>query len=176
MCEELSAVEALNFLQTEVSLVVDHSDVDEAESFRSLLSYLLARKPSTTSHSRAPSSASRPAESIIDAPPRKRTRPNTPVGSWTNTLDEGEIMRNFALSTSPVTVAEPRDCIHSTSAHALRAEEDFEELKMRDGVTAALSGKKFAQRTEVFEVLLKFIAEEHKQPSKSLLDIIDRDL
>ena len=85
-------------------------------------------------------------------------------------------MRNFALSTSPVTVAEPRDCIHSTSAHALRAEEDFEELKMRDGVTAALSGKKFAQRTEVFEVLLKFIAEEHKQPSKSLLDIIDRDL
>ena len=56
MCEELSAAEALNSLQIGVSLVVDHGDVDEAESFRSLLSYFLARKPSRTSHSRAPSS------------------------------------------------------------------------------------------------------------------------
>ena len=41
MCEEQPAVRALNFLQTEVSSVVDHSSTDEAALFRSLLTHLL---------------------------------------------------------------------------------------------------------------------------------------
>lgn len=42
MCEDVPALKALNFLQTEVSSVVDHSDAKEAEVFRSLLTHLLA--------------------------------------------------------------------------------------------------------------------------------------
>lgn len=50
MCEEQPAVKALSFLQTEVYSVVDHGSMDEAASFRSLLTHLLN-----------PTSRSRPA-------------------------------------------------------------------------------------------------------------------
>jgi muskelin len=42
MCGEGSPVKALQFLQTQVSSVVDHGDAEEAETFRSLLTHLLA--------------------------------------------------------------------------------------------------------------------------------------
>jgi len=38
-----------------------------------------------------------------------------------------------------------------------------------------LSGTRFTQRTEVFEGLLKFVSDEEKQPSESLLDIVEKD-
>ncbi|EAU90900.2 Mei4-dependent protein 6 [Coprinopsis cinerea okayama7 len=42
MCEETTPVRALQFLQTQVSHVVDHKNPDESETFRGLLTYLLA--------------------------------------------------------------------------------------------------------------------------------------
>ena len=45
MCEEQPAVKALSFLQTEVYSVVDHSSIDEAALFRSLLTHLLNPTP-----------------------------------------------------------------------------------------------------------------------------------
>lgn len=43
MCEneDVSQVEALKFLQTEVSTAVDHSNESEAEAFRELLAFLI---------------------------------------------------------------------------------------------------------------------------------------
>jgi hypothetical protein len=173
MCEESSPVKALNFLQTDVSCVVNHNNTDEAESFRSLLSYLLAPLPPMPSHSRTSSMSSRTSKPGT-SPPRKRTRSNTPVGSWTNTLDVDEIMSDRAPSTPPPAAKAERKSLHLINAHMLQAEEDAEELKIRDGMTGAVSGARFAQRNEVFEELLKFIAEENKQPSGNLLDIVDR--
>ena len=57
MCEEQPAVRALSFLQTEVSSVVDHSCLDEAALFRSLLTHLL--NPAVRPHSTTPSSGVR---------------------------------------------------------------------------------------------------------------------
>ena len=46
MCEDGSTIEALQYLQSEISALVDHQDEDEISVFRSLLSLLLSR-PST---------------------------------------------------------------------------------------------------------------------------------
>ena len=181
MCEEMSPVTTLNFLQTEVAAVVDHTNHEEAESFRALLSYLLAPPATapTPSHSRTSSSASWSGKSghTADAPPRKkRTRPNTPVGTWTNKIDKDEIMADFTRSISTLVSAAERPVhANSVNAHVLRAEEDVEELKARDDVSSPVSGSRYAQRMEVFENLLRFISEENKQPSGNLLDMIIRD-
>jgi len=179
MCEEMPAVTTLNFLQTEVSAMVDHTNPEEAESFRALLSYLLVSPVTTPSHSRTSSSASRSGKPghVIDAPPRKkRTRPNTPVGSWTNKLDKDEIMGDLTRSVSSlVSVAERPIRANSVNAYVLRAEEDVEELKTRDDVATPVSGARYAQRMEVFECLLKYISDENKQPSGKLVDMVDRD-
>ena len=179
MCEEMSPVTTLNFLQTEVAAVVDHTNHEEAESFRALLSYLLAQPPTAPSHSRTSSSASWSGKSAhtADAPPRKkRTRPNTPIGMWTSKIDKDEIMADFTRSISTrVSAAEQPVHANSVNAHVLRAEEDVEELKARDDVSSPVSGSRYAQRMEVFENLLRFISEENKQPSGDLLDMVNRD-
>ena len=47
MCEDGASVDALAFLQKDVSAVVNHDDPEEANAFHSLLSYLLAGPPIT---------------------------------------------------------------------------------------------------------------------------------
>jgi hypothetical protein len=166
MCEELSPVKALNFLQTEVSSVVDHSDPAETEMFRSLLTHLLSPPPPSS-----PLPHPKTAIPVTDAddypPPRKRSRPNTPDESWTNILEDEEVTTDEQESVGPV---------RSIKAHTLKAVEDPEELKLRNEAgPGVLSAARFTQRNEVFESLLKFVAEEEKQPAGSLLDMVDGD-
>jgi len=78
----------------------------------------------------------------------------------------------MAEFTSPM---ENRSPVLSVSAQSLRAEEDPEEAKSRNDETKATSGEWFEQRTEVFEVLLEYIADKDKQPSEDLLDLVDLD-
>ena len=40
---------------------------------------------------------------------------------------------------------------------------------------SSLTGARYSQRTEVFEGILDFITDGEKQPSESLLDLIERD-
>jgi hypothetical protein len=40
---------------------------------------------------------------------------------------------------------------------------------------STLMGARYSQRTEVFEGILNFINDEEKQPSESLLDLVERD-
>lgn len=49
MCEDLPALTALHYLQKDVADVVDHANAEEADSFRSLLSHLLASPKSRMS-------------------------------------------------------------------------------------------------------------------------------
>ncbi|KAL4078206.1 Muskelin N-terminus-domain-containing protein [Scleroderma yunnanense] len=115
MCEDLPPLTALHYLQRDVADVVDHTNSEEADAFRSLLAHLLAITPSKL---RSPSvdrgGAGSPDQgyeyisewdretyredkrdnypSLDDVPPKKRTRSSSPSeeeGVWTNTI-EGE--------------------------------------------------------------------------------------
>ncbi|EIN11776.1 hypothetical protein PUNSTDRAFT_99027 [Punctularia strigosozonata HHB-11173 SS5] len=66
MCQYATPVKALQFLQTQVSSVVDHGNAEEAESFRSLLSHLLAAPPSPPSPPRSTAGRKRSRDDTID--------------------------------------------------------------------------------------------------------------
>lgn len=169
MCEEVAPVKALNFLQAEVSSVVDHNDPEETEVFRSLLTHLLAPAPTTfTPTSPIPSLD---ADTVDSSPPRKRSRPNTPEEKWTDHLDDDDITPG-----TPKQAAMNADrAAQSVSAHALRAVEDPLERRVDSSSAESLSAARFTQRNEVFENLLEFISENDKQASGSLLDLVDVD-
>lgn len=155
MCEDTHAVKALGFLQNEVSSVVDHHDPKETEIFRSLLTHLLAPGPLS------PSSPEETQPIGDDSPPRKRSRPNTPEEKWTNVLHTEEIPPAL-----------------SVSADTLRSLADPMEHRLDDDMTPSkpLTQERFKQRNEVFESLLEFISDDAKQPSESLLDLVDHEM
>lgn len=162
MCEEEAPVKALNFLQSEVSSVVDHNSPREAEMFRSLLTHLLAPRP--TSSSLEPTAI--PTHDAM--PSRKRSQSNFPdEGTWTDKLDDD-------YSTPSPTSVELAP-VRTVSARSLRAAEDPIEHTNRGDATGELSEARFSERSEVFEGLLEFVPEDVKQPSESLLDFIDGD-
>lgn len=155
MCEEMPAVKALNFLQTEVSSVVDHSDPEEAECFRALLTHLLNPAPLS------PPVKEPVPPKIGSSPPKKRSRPSTPGGNWTDKLEDDEA--DYAHLTG------------SVSAHVLKSCEDPLERELRASDPQKLDEARFSQRNAVFESLLRFISEKDKQPCGSLLDMVDGD-
>lgn len=173
MCEELPPVKALSFLQNEVSSTVDHNDAEESAVFRSLLSHLLmpsitptpapSRHPSTNGASGGRESDSEDR----DTRPKKRSRQSTPEEAWTSKLDEGEVVTEGASSSE----SESSSLLASSSL--LTFEEDPEEREMRASGAASLSAERFQQRSEVFESLLEFVGQDAKQPSGSLLDMMN---
>jgi hypothetical protein len=189
MCEEMPPVKALNFLQTEVSAVVDHTDAEEAEDFRSLLTYLLIPSGSSTPAIRTKEPAS--DEEHVDSPPRKRSRSNTPdrshdhdrpdhEGMWTDKLHEEEEDEHAHSHSMRAVSAFALKGIEDPLERIIRWEgsRDSEDTREQDGGGGGggkLSGARFSQRNAVFESLLEFVAESEKQPVGSLLDIIDGD-
>ncbi|KAF5385812.1 hypothetical protein D9615_002604 [Tricholomella constricta] len=170
MCEDAAPIKALNFLQTEVSAVVDHSDPAETEVFRALLTHLLSPPAPLASPPPLPSSPYSHADvkslpSKDGSPPRKRSRSDTPDidGKWTDRLNE----------------CGGAHSMHTVDPHALREMEDPLERDMRDGAgpraPRKLTGMRFSQRNDVFEGLLEFVSEGQKQPQGSLLDLIGVD-
>ena len=187
MCEEAPPVKALNFLQNEVSGMVDHKNTEETEIFRSLLTHLLAPAPvpplttekmafaskSSHHHRHSPSDSSNSSNSTTttslehedsregSSRPRKRSRAD-PEGSegdvWTNEIAEDD--SQGLGSTRLQDMVDPLEAI----------------IRGGDGGDSArpLTGARYSQRTEVFEHLLKFIADGEKQPSDSLLDLVGR--
>jgi hypothetical protein len=168
MCEEAPAVKALNFLQNDVSMTVDHDNPEETSVFRSLLSHLLMpSKPPTPTISRR-SSNHGTAElgdsdsEDADAPPKKRSRQSTPEEAWTNKLDEDELTIQSVSSDQSV----------QSNRRIVSIKEDPEERSVR-GEESSLSAERFQQRTEVFESLMEFIGEDAKQPPGNLLDMVN---
>jgi muskelin len=195
MCEEMLPVKALNFLQTEVSAVVDHSDAEEAEAFRSLLTYLLTPSASSTSaRTKEPASE----KEHIDSPPRKRSRPNTPdddrdhdydydrdhdrhdhEDTWTDKLgdeDEDEHAHSHSMrAVSAFSLKGIEDPIERVVRRERSRESEDAGKRERGSNGGRLSGTRFSQRNEVFESMLEFVTDNEKQPGGSLLDIIDGD-
>jgi hypothetical protein len=177
MCEESTPSEALRFLKSQVSPVVNHNDQKETEDYRSLTTFLLAPKPSpppvipsllptSASTSNNPSPLSdRSSESIKDDW-ITGSRGSTPSdGTWSSEMvevsdDDTELINR---------ISHPR-----LSADLLRSIEDPME-KREGGKGKAMSAERYAQRTEVFECLLDFVSEWDKEPSGSLLDFVTRN-
>lgn len=142
-------MKALAFLQTEVSSVVDHSNAEEAEAFRNLLSHLLSMPPGG-------SSSMTPAEDLGE--------------------DRDTPMRSSAGTPLPYQdeeIAEATKAGQQSTETAVTYEEDLVEAAMNVGCRP--SPTRFRQRTQVFERLLTFVDADAKQPDKSLLDLINTD-
>ncbi|KAF8907826.1 Muskelin N-terminus-domain-containing protein [Gymnopilus junonius] len=216
MCEDGPPVKALTFLQTQVSSVVDHSNVQETETFRALLTHLLVPPPP------APTSGSRPSSSRTSSSsysssslglgsagspikredtregstrPRKRSRGETESigsferesgsdrgsGEWTNELLSDNIVADDAtvyLSGGVQRLREMRDPLEDVivkggAGASSTSGDDVQQEPGRDN--DKLTGARYAQRTEVFEGILKFVVDNEKQPEESLLDLVEGD-
>ena len=190
MCEEAPPVRALNFLQNEVSSVVDHKSTEETEMFRSLLTHLLAPAPvppekmismSSYHHrhsfSHSDSSNSTTTTTSLEhedtressSRPKKRSRADPEEGSesgdWTNEIAEDD-PQGFSGGGSTQRFQDMVDPLE-----AMISGEDDAYTDPR----SQLTGARYSQRTEVFEHLLKFITDSEKQPSDSLLDLVGGD-
>ncbi|KII92653.1 hypothetical protein PLICRDRAFT_480070 [Plicaturopsis crispa FD-325 SS-3] len=87
------------------------------------------------------------------------SRSDTPESSWTNKLgDDNENMDDG-----------------TTDSDFLMSQEDPEERNLRGEGAVPLNVDRFQQRTEVFETLLRFVDESAKEPSGSLLDLVERN-
>jgi len=176
MCEEEPAVQALGFLQNEVSSVVNHSNPKEAEIFRSLLTHLVMASPLD--------SLPTPDD---EAPPRKKSRPNTPEAESASANGVTINGANGSMNGSTAIKAFLRPGINlGVDKEKLQSTVDPMEHDLALGSTSGLSDhlsgyhkplsqKRFEQRNEVFESLLEFIAEEAKQPDEGLVDLMDFD-
>jgi hypothetical protein len=125
--------------------MVDHKSATESETFRGLLTYMLAgRGPSGVVHADAVSSPHRI--------PQKRSRQEL--------LDDTSLSNPVKTASIGVT--------SSSSAEDLRAGgRDSAEGRHR------LSQERFRQRTEVFESLLTFFPPDAREPSANLVDMIN---
>ena len=200
MCEEVPPIRALNFLQNEVSSVVDHRSAEETEMFRSLLTHLLTppapvvpthttEKMTSTStstssrHNRhsplhSSDSSNSTTTTVLEhedsressSRPKKRSRSDPDDGSesevWTSEIaDYSEGFGNGSSSSQRL-----RDMVDPQEA-MIRGEDGRVGGGGASGVPR-LTGARYSQRTEVFEYLLKFIADGEKQPADSLLDLV----
>ena len=198
MCEEVPPIRALNFLQNDVSSVVDHRSAEETEMFRSLLTHLLAPPVPVSTHAtekmtpistsfrhdrhsplHSPASSNSTTTTALEhedsressSRPKKRSRSDPDEGS------EGEVWTSEIAGYS-------EGFGNGSSSQRLRDMVDPQEAMVRgedghgsDGGGDAsgvlrLTGARYSQRTEVFEYLLKFIADSEKQPTDSLLDLV----
>ncbi|KAG6820280.1 hypothetical protein H0H93_002892 [Arthromyces matolae] len=192
MCEDAAPIDALTFLQTDVSAFVDHSDAKETEEFQSLLTNLLF--PSTlraSSSPRAPSKVlpigdkspavqdekvARSVRGEDGSPPRKRSRSRSPEAEpedehepdlepWTNVLEDECFSSKGSVNVQALLEAEdPKEKVARSSSS--KGDEGLGKE------TEQLTAIRFKQRTEVFERVLDFVSETAKQPEGNLLDII----
>ncbi|KAH6897548.1 Mei4-dependent protein 6 [Coprinopsis sp. MPI-PUGE-AT-0042] len=186
MCEEIEPVPALQFLQNEVSSVVDHQNHEESEAFRSLLQYLLS--PSSNPSNR---SSSQDSSRLAEGSDRqsRRSSDSDSSGEWTNRLpgedasqDDDEVEGKSEDDT-----VEGRgdgedgrasfDYEKRGVANMLRGIVDPLEFRANAGPEGnakalSLTAERYRQRTEVFSSILEFISKEHKEPEGDLLHMV----
>ena len=160
MCEDSEPVRALTFLQTQVSAVVDHTNPEETNVFRSLLTHLLVPATRSTPKASLPY-PTRTGDSSV-TPARKRSRPDTP----TESEEQDEVMADE-------TTGKKADTLLVMEGLTLFKPDLIEYKHSPDKVK--VSEARFRQRTEVFEELMKFVNEDVKQPERDLFSLINID-
>lgn len=194
MCEEMEPVPALQFLQNEVSNVVDHDNHEESEAFRSLLQYLLSPSTNPTlppsAPMKPPRSSSEDPSCLAEGsgPKSRRSSDSDSSGEWTNRLPgEESVDEEDTEGQSEDDTVEGRgegedgrasfDFEKRGVAVMLRGIVDPLEFRANAGpeVNAKalkLTSERYRQRTEVFSSILEFISKEHKEPDGDLLHMV----
>lgn len=199
MCEEIEPVLALQFLQNEVSSVVDHDNHEESEAFRSLLQYLLAPStkpmlPPSAPMKQPPSPSQDPSQLAEGSGGKSRRSSNSDTsGEWTNRLpgeggpEEEEQGQGEEQGDSEDETVEARgdgedgrasfDFEKKGVAVMLRGIIDPLEFRANAGPEGnakalTLTSERYRQRTEVFSSILEFISKEHKEPDGDLLHMV----
>jgi hypothetical protein len=143
-----SLVEALNYLQTDVSSVVDHDDENESAVFRGLLEHLLT-----------------PASLAEDTQPQAN-------GADEPGEDESAGDDASAGSETPKSSSSPPSHLRQTLCAAEDPVERQTGVESESRKTPVL-GARYTQRTEVFESLLEFVGNEDKQPQGDLVELVE---
>ncbi|KAJ4483838.1 Muskelin N-terminus-domain-containing protein [Lentinula aciculospora] len=171
MCETQAPVQSLFYLQNQVSEVVNHEDPSEAQLFRSLLTYLLTNSSPITD---LPSAAEAPTSNQSDQAVRVDYLPSMISTVNTNPpvrIDPPDLLQRRATNDSSGRSSK------SSSQSQLKSDQtsqDPYERKLHP-TEEYLSQEFFAQRTKTFEAILIFVADDAKQPARSLLDLVDVD-
>ncbi|KIY73013.1 hypothetical protein CYLTODRAFT_342854 [Cylindrobasidium torrendii FP15055 ss-10] len=146
MSETEGQIQALGYLQNDVSNVVDHADSEETDVFRSLLTHLMT--PSL------PISEPETPPSDRDLSPRKKSRPNTPEDAWTSEIE---------CALTPRLTTNKLDMLDALP----------DPLERRENADAEMDAERFRQRTQLFEAILEYVDADAKQPDKDLVDLVD---
>lgn len=156
MCAKDSMIAALQYLQSEISAVVDHQDEEESAAFRRLLSFLLSRPPTP----------------VKPLPVEK--------------VDEDAVMGDADVNTADAAISgEPSSSSKSATnglSHDLHNGNAYDKGRATGPTmpsTTEGSGRHTVdgdethrQRTAVFERLLAFVDPSVKQPKADLVDLI----
>jgi hypothetical protein len=148
MCTDAEPMQALTYLQTEISALVNHQDEEESASFRSLLSHLL-----TQSMTRPPP--------VLPTPPA----PGASSFGAPSTVLEQDIQMEEDENNDD---SDDQDGSASASGSEAKSDEDAAVL----ATTRERDRERYRHRTEVFEEILKFFDPSSKQPQTNLLDLI----
>jgi len=191
MCEEEPPVQALQFLQENVSSVVDHKNDLEAATFRSLLTYLFS--PSLSIHlpprlietieEESPEHSSDSRNASVPTSRSRRFSSDSGGGTWTSHFpgedtgsEEDFVDEDLQIAAVDVVESAPRD---RSTAGILRGIVDPLEIGRgrMGGVAKAvtLTSERYHQRMAVYEALLEFVSEGQKEPGGSLLDMVNRE-
>ena len=172
MCEDNALTQAVMYLRTQVSSVVNHDDQKETEDYRSLMAFLLAPKSLVTTvlpslfqtSSTSGNLSSSSIESIGDTWTRMKSRAGTQdKNEYAEPLDE-EVDYFGRIS------------VPKLSPELLISSEDpLEKYQRGTEKSNAVSADRYAQRMEVFESLLEYVNDWDKEPPGSLLDLVTRN-
>lgn len=159
MCNQPDAMQALTYLQTDISALVNHSDEEESAQFRSLLTHLLSqssRNPTT-----APAAAAPQYGGV------------GPVAAYEDgDGDEDTHMDGVAEPTPLTPIATPPAAPKLSRAQSIFSPLTSPPQPEVDQATKDMEKERHRRRNEIFEEVLRFFDPSSKQPQTDLLDLI----
>ena len=150
-CRAGVAMQALTYLQTDVSAVVNHADEGESAVFRKLMSHLLTPSAPTSAHSSTDDVRARPESSDTPRPTRRRREQSSSSATASSDGMNDDDDQSDLLSISQVIDGRPHPA-----------------LLLEQGRPTEL----YRQRVRLFHRLLYFFPSDCVEPSGDLADAV----
>lgn len=153
MCNQPDAMQALTYLQTDISALVNHSDEEESAQFRSLLTHLLSQ-------------SSRATQTPAVAEPQYVGGVG-PVAAYEEGDEDIQMDSDTPITptSTPPTALKSQPLFPSSPSSLLPPPEI-------DQATREMEKERHRRRNEIFEEVLRFFDPSSKQPQTDLLDLI----
>lgn len=175
------AMQALVYLQTQVSQVVDHDIVEESQAFRKLMAHLLSASTSTTGTGNAIEMTS-PGASNSDLGFSSSTMLSVPAqplpssSSSGHERDEGKPFSAVSSESGEVREEEESEMLSISQVLPTSSDVNLAGPSSLDQSSLGLEGKAsllYKQRYQLFKSLLQFFPIEAIEPEVDLLDCIE---